>query len=218
MSEGVFKTHNFDLEGFVEQRKELESLLMSNPQMEKKVQGLIRQVLKEVRKEISQAARQPDVMKYDPRQAYKAVKSAVYRRILGGNVNILNKKHASGGGKYTPTRTLKSGQRGGNRRLRSGRTNNLESYYGPDRGFILRFLNAGTQERQINFKADPAREHVHRGSRGGNIQKYGTTFNTGSRGAIAARNFFATASLQSMNDASYDLGLLIDQLIEETLR
>ena len=74
----------FEVDGIVRQKQELESLLMSNPEMEKKVQGLIRKVLMAARRTISNDAK--GVMKNDPRQAYKAVKSAVYRRILGGNV------------------------------------------------------------------------------------------------------------------------------------
>lgn len=206
----------FDVEGFVEQRKELDKLLMSNPAMEKKVQGLIRKVLGAVRSSLGQAAR--DKMESDPRKAYKAVRTLVYKRILGGNVNILNKKRASGGGgSYTPTRTLKTGQRGGNRRPRSERSMRLESYYGSDRGFILRFLNAGTNERVINFLPDSSREKVHRGSQGGNLRKYGKTINTGRRGHIAARNWFGQRSQKEMEHASETLTQYIDELIRQTI-
>jgi hypothetical protein len=209
-------TDNFQVEGFVEQKKELEKLMMSNPAMEKKVQGLIRSVLAEVRKKMGEEAQ--GAMASDPRQAYKAVRSAVYKRILGGNVNILQKRRASGGGTYTPTRTLRTGQRGGNRRLRSERSMKLESYVGSNRGFVLRFLNAGTNERGINFTSDEAREHVHRGSQGGNLQKYGKTINTGRRGAIAPRNFFGNRSHLEMEKAAENLTKLIDNLIQEELR
>lgn len=183
-------TDNFQVEGFVEQKKELEKLMMSNPAMEKKVQGLIRKVLGEVRKAVMAAAQQPSVMKTDPRQAYKAVKMAVYKRILGGNVSILRKKRAIGGGTYTPTRTLRTGQRGGNRRLRSERTMKLESYVGNERGFILRFLNAGTQIRMTRY---------------------------GNRGAIAPRNFFGNRSHLEMEQAAKNLETLIDNLIKQEI-
>lgn len=213
-------TDAFKVEGFVEQSKALDKLLMSNPEMEKKVQGLIRKVLNEVRKSIGQAARQPNVMKTDPREAYKAVRAAVYKRILGGNVNILSKRRASAkGGSYTPTKTLKSHQRGGNRRPRGGRTMKLESYFGSDRGFVLRFLNSGTKERVMkSFNIDDAREHVHRGSRGGNVRKYGKTVNTGSRGMIKARNFFGHASQTAMAGAAENLTQMIDTLIKQELK
>ena len=90
----------FEVDGLVKQREELERLLMSNPEMEKKVQGLIRKVLLQARRVIS-----GDIgtkIKNDPRQAYKAVKSAIYRRILGGNVSILNKRHAGTRGPVPP--------------------------------------------------------------------------------------------------------------------
>lgn len=207
---------NFDVEGFVEQRKELDRLLLSNPAMEKKVQGLIRKVLAMVRKGVGQAAHEK--MKSDPRKAYLAVRMAVYKRILGGNVNILRKRKASGGGgAYTPTRTLRTGQRGGNRKLRSERTKNMEAYYGSDRGFILRFLNQGTDERYVDFMPDSGREHVHRGSQGGNLRKYGKTINTGRRGRIAARNWFGPRSQKEMQHASEVLTQYIDQLIKDTL-
>ena len=207
----------FEVEGFVEQRKELDRLLMSNPAMEKKVQGLIRKVLAAVKKSLGQADR--DKMKSDPRHAYKAIRTAVYKRILGGNVNILNKRRASSaGGSYTPTRTLRSGQRGGNRKDRSERTYRLESYEGSDRGFVLRFLNAGTSDRYINFLPDSRREHVHRGSQGGNLKKYGKTINTGRRGRIATRNWFGNRSQQEMEAAASNLEKFIDALIQQELK
>lgn len=207
----------FEVEGFVEQRKELDRLLMSNPAMEKQVQQLIRKVLATVRKNLGNAAREKVVMKSDPRQAYKAVRTAIYKRILGGNVSILNKRRASGGGTYTPTKTLRSGQRGGNRRVRSERSMKLESYFGSDRGFILRFLNQGTQERVIDFMPDNRRESVHRGSQGGNMRKYGKTINTGRRGRISARNWFGPRSQKEMEQASEVLTQYIDELIKQTI-
>ena len=204
----------FEIDGFVQQRKELEALLMSNPAMEKKVQGLIRKVLMAARKSLGDEAGK--AMKSDPRKAYKAIKTSVYRQILGGNVSLYRKKRASGGGgSYEPPRRLREGQRGGNRRTRSERTKHLQSYMGSDRGFILRFLEAGTQERGINFTPDEAREHVHRGSQGGNIRKYGKTINTGTRGNIAPRNFFGHSSQRAMEKAAQQLAQYIDELIKK---
>ena len=202
----------FEIDGFIEQKKELEALLMSNPAMEKKVQGLIRKVLTVARREIGMDATK--VIKNDPRKAYQAVKTTVYRQILGGNVSLYPKKRASAlKSDYEPERTLQEGQRGGNRRRRNQRTINLQSYMGSDRGFVLRFLEAGVNNRTINFKSDPAREKVKRGSRGGNIQKYGRTINTGRRGNIAPRNFFGNSSQKAMQKAAEQLTELIDELI-----
>ena len=206
-------TDAFEVDGFVQQQKELEAWLMSNPEMEKKVQKLIRQVLMSARRELMGDAKQ--AIKDDPRQAYKAVKTSVYRQILGGNVSILQKKRASGGGSYTPQRTLQPHQRGGNRRPRSERTKKIDSYMGSDRGFILRFLEAGVNGRHISFVGDPHRGKVKRGSQGGNLKKYGKTTNTGLRGNIGARHFFSTNSQKALEKAADELTKLIDDLIKQ---
>lgn len=168
---------------------------MSNPAMEKKVQGLIRKVLLEARKTISNAARSD--IKNDPRQAYKAVKSAVYRRILGGNVSILNRRKAGRRGAVPPVVhkletavNSKGNHRGGNRMPRSRRTEDMLAYQGADRGFILRFLNAGTEGRESRI---------------------------GNRGAIAPRNFFANNSRQAMEKAAEQLDGLIEELIQKEM-
>ena len=183
---------NFVVEGLQEQMKQLDALLASNPEMEKRMRRVISKVMvkaqKWTQKEIA------GDMPNDPRHAAKAVHKAVYRRILGGNINILRKSRATeSASNYTPTRTLKSGQRGGNRRLRSERTHRMDSYTASDRGFILYWLNSGTGTRQERgFRNDPHRSQVRRGSQGGDVNKYGKTTNTGARGSISARNVFAS--------------------------
>lgn len=207
-------TDAFEIEGFVEQQKALEALLMKNPAMEKKVQSLIRKVLSVARRDIGNAA--GDAMESDPRKAYKAVKTAVYRQILGGNVSLYQKRHASkSGGTYEPQHTLQEGQRGGNRRPRSERTKKLQSYMGSDRGFILRFLEGGVNSRGIAFTYDSHRAKVKRGSQGGDLHKYGKTINTGRRGNISPRNFFGTSSQQAMQKAADQLTQLINELIKQ---
>ena len=184
----------FEVDGLVKQREELEHLLMSDPAMEKRVQALIRKVLLAARREIGQG------IKFDhgdPRQAYKAVKTAVYRQILGGSVNLYNKRHASGKkSRYEPPRKLRPGRRGGNRMARSSRTQKLMDYEGADRAFVLRFINEGTDKRTTG--------------RGGKI--------TANRGAIAPRNFFAASSQQAMRKASEQLTKLIDDLIKQEMK
>ena len=131
------------LEGLKEEREMLDRLLASNPDMEKRMQDIIRKVLSYARAEVSKGAKSS--IPNDPRNAYKAVKTAIYKRILGGSVSILNRRRASGRtSNYEPPRTLQPGQRGGNRVPRGARTQQLMSYEGADRAFILRFLNSGT--------------------------------------------------------------------------
>ena len=189
-------TGQFEVDGIVKQREELERLMMSNPQMEKQVQKLIRKVLMAARREVSKAASVS--MNADPRKAYKAVKTAVYKQILGGSVSILNKRRASGKKtSYEPPRTLKPYQRGGNRVKRGSRTQDVMSYEGGDRAFILRFINAGTKQRTA-------------GTRGGRL--------SGNRGRIAARNFFSSSSHSAMRKAAVELQQLIDDLIKQALK
>ena len=185
----------FQVEGLVKQRKELEQMLSSNPDMEKRLQKVIRKVLMQARKQVSQSAQ--GAMKSDPRQAYKAVKTSVYRRILGGSVSLLNKRRAGAPGNYEPPRTLQPKQRGGNRVKRGQRTQQVMSYQGADRAFILRFLNQGTSQRIA-------------GTRGGHL--------SGNRGSIAARNFFSTSSHRAMQQAAADLDKLIDDMIKKEFK
>jgi len=176
------------VDGLVEQRQELENLMMSNPAMERKVQGLIRKVLMAARRQVAASAK--GSMKTDPRQAYKAVKLAVWRQVLGGSVSILNKRGTKFGS-YEPPRKLRPGQRGGNRRTRSSLTNDRIHYAGDSRAFVLRFLNAGTSGRTTIY---------------------------GNRGRIRPRNFFAGSSQAAMNKAADELSKLIDELIKNELK
>ena len=188
--ERVEISQNFMVEGLTEQIKQLDHLLATNPEMEQKMRRVISKVLIKAQ---SKARRKiTDDLPNDPRHAAKAVRKLVYRQLLGGNINILRKRRATEGEiDYTPTRTLKSGQRGGNRRLRSERTMRMESYYASDRGFILYWLNSGTKGRTMGkYQSDPHRGNVKRGSQGGDVSKYGKTVNTGNRGRIRVRNIF----------------------------
>lgn len=198
---------NLEIDGLVKQRQDLERLLMTDRGMEKKVQKIVRTVLSHVRKDVSNAAR--GSIKNDPRQAYKAVKTAVYRQILGGSVSILNKKkRATQFSAYEPPRKLRPKQRGGNRVSRSERTNDLLHYAGPDRAFVLRFLNAGTQDRYAGYGRN----------KGGAEETAFRTGGKGFRGRIAPRNFFGPASHAAMRKAVAEFQHLIDELIKQELK
>ena len=204
----LYMEGNVQIDGLVKQRQELEQLMMSNPAMEKRVQGLIRKVLLEARRTISNKAKTD--IKADPRQAYKAVKTAVYKRILGGSVSILNKKRAGATSLYEPPRTLQPGQRGGNRRSRSMRTEQVMSYQGADRGFILRFLNQGTDDRAIHSMGN------RNLSRGG-ISILKTKSIGANRGSITARNWFGNASHAELEKVAGNLDQIIDNIIQGIL-
>ena len=187
----------------------LAAMLTSHPETRKRIQKLIREELKEARKTLKLDAK--EAMKSDPRKAYLAVRSSVYKKILGGNLNILASRRAGQRAMLIKDKTLQDGQRGGNRRRRTSRTENLETYYGKDRGFILRFLDSGTANRVIPFHSDSAREHVHRGSQGGDLSKYGKTINTGNRGSISPRNWFSNAAPQALAQMSERLEQILDE-------
>jgi hypothetical protein len=117
-------------------------------------------------------------------------------------VSILEKKKAGAGGAAP----------GGNRgRLR--RTEDIMSYQGADRGFILRFINQGTDARTTTYmNGHPIQRtkkvpwHTYKSGQ------------IGGRGAIRARNFFANSSQQAMEAAAEHLTQLIDELIKEQFK
>lgn len=184
----------FDDTVFVEQQKVLEQALSTNPKTQKALQKLVRKAIAEARAGVVAAARSS--MESDPRGAARAVRTSVYRKILGGNINIYNSRKAHGSTSYEPPRTLRPGQRGGNRVPRGGRTAQVMGYEARDRGFILRFLNSGTGERTA-------------GTRGGAL--------SGNRGAIAPRNWFRGATEWQLRQAADNLANLIDSELEAML-
>lgn len=179
----------------LEQQKVLEAALSTNPKTQKALQKLIRKALMEVRPELMSAAR--NAMGSDPRGAAQGIRTAVYKKILGGNINILNMRRKAGAPtSYEPPRKLKPHQRGGNRVPRGKRTDTV-MHYGPhDRQFILRFINSGTSDRMA-------------GTRGGRL--------SGNRGSIAARNFFSGAGNRALMKAADNLATLIDTELEAML-
>ena len=187
------KTPNMEVTGLDELSKKLDRLQAKDSQMEQRITKIIREAIKAARSMVTQDAK--GAVGNDPRHAYKAVRSMVYKRILGGNISILQKRKAgSGKSGYEPQRTLRPGQRGGNRVPRSTRTQQMMDYEGSDRGFILRFLNSGTGQRTA-------------GTRNGRLH--------GNRGSIAARNWFPSSGQRAMNAAAQYIIDEIDRLIAE---
>ena len=175
----------FDNTTIVRQKAALEAMLVSNPDTAAAMRKLISQEVSKARAAVAQAA--SGALKNDPREAWKAVRRSVYKSILGGQVNILNQKGAaSGSNGYRPARKLDSNphQRGGNRRKRSAETDRIDGYVGKDRGFILRFVNSGTAERQTRY---------------------------GRRGSITARNWLPNIGQRELEAAAERLAAEIDR-------
>ena len=189
----------------LEQQKVLEAALSTNPKTQKALQKLIRKVIMEARKSVVDAASRK--MKHDPRGAAQAVRTSVYKKILGANINIFSSRKAHGQNNYEPPRKGVSG-RGGNRRTRSPRTSQIMGYAPLDRGFILRWINDGTPGvRNIEFTSNDRRK----------VDKWNKHPNTGNRGNIAARNFFRGAGERALAQAADNLATLIDTELEAML-
>lgn len=200
----------FEIEGLSEQVKQLRKIMSDDPDFRKRVNAVIRKILMEARKGISNEAKHE--MDSDPRHAYKAVRSAVYKRILGGQVNILQKRRAGRAGKYEkPRKGLP--KRGGNRWGRSLRTAQLEGYEGADRGFVLRFINAGTGDRAIHSYTD--REGTKHDLRSGSVSVIKTRSIGGNRGSITGRNWFGSTSQKELEKASVSMQEFIDKIIAQ---
>lgn len=178
----------------LEQKQALEQALSTNPKTQKALQKLIRKALMEIRPDMIAAAR--NALASDPRRAAQGIRTAVYKKILGGNINILDMRRKAGQPtSYEPPRKLDENprQRGGNRVPRGARTNTV-MHYGPhDRQWILRIVNSGTTDRMA-------------GTRGGRL--------SGNRGSIAARNFFGPAGHAALEKAVNNLSVMIDTELE----
>ena len=166
-------------------------LFVDNPDTRKRIRKIIREELKDAAKRLREDAKYE--MKDDPRKAYRAVKSSVYRKILGGNVSILNPRKAGARYQLVKPRKLDQNphQRGGNRRKRSERTNAVDSYFGRDRAFILRFVNSGTSVRHTQY---------------------------GNRGSITARNWFPNMGQKELELASENLANVMEEELAEAFK
>lgn len=202
----TIKNGAIEITGLSEFEEKLQKLKTDNPDFEKRLRGVIRKILGEARANLRKDAASGLQMKSDPRNAYKAVRYAVYKRLFGGQVNILNSRKTGVETGYNPPRTLHPGQRGGNRRQRNSR--NLNKYEGADRGFILRWLNNGmtkTNPRVIRFTVNDNRK----------VDRWNKHPNTGNRGAITARNWFGSASIRELENVADRMQILVDKIIKE---
>ena len=168
----------------------LGKLMTNDPYMAANFRKLIRQVLKDVRKKLSQDAK--NYLGSDPRKAARAVKFAVYKNLFGGNVSILQKKKGTAGAKYELIREreveMNPHMRGGNRRPRFEDRNRLDYYYGADRGFVLRFISSGTVPRTSRF---------------------------GNRGSIRNTDWFGRASSWHMETAAQEVADAINEYVKQ---
>lgn len=131
----------------------LDKMLTSNKAMEAKVRSIVRKVLN-----VARNTMRTRMNGISNKAAYLAIRKSVYKKILGGNLNVITPNWpATKRAPLPPVRhklaiytNSKGNHRGGNRMHRSRRTEDLLTYWGSDRGFILRFLNEGTPNRSTN--------------------------------------------------------------------
>ena len=170
-------------------------LLSKDDPMHQQLRTIIRKEIKAARSRVAKDVHAS--VSNDPRAAYRAVRHTVYKSVFGGTLNILSPRRA--GARYQLQRTRKLDanphQRGGNRRPRTQRTEALETYYGKDRGFVLRFLNSGTNTRHIAIGVNARR--------GGN------------RGSISGRGVFSTSALFQSQAAIEAISEAFEQEFEE---
>lgn len=196
----------------LEEQKALEAALSTNPKTQKALQKLVREVVLEARRNVVNSIQFDNG---DPRNTRQAIRTTVYRKILGGNLNILDPKKAHGKNSYSTPKTSRGKKRGGNRMARSPRTQQILDYSGLDREFIMRFVDSGTKQRFVGFRNAMSSNHNRylqtkdRWDAGEN--------RTGNRGAIAARVFFARYGERAMEMAAERLAVLIETELAATL-
>ena len=185
----------------------LQAAMTTDHKMRKAVQQHIREALWEARKEMINSA---NFANGDPRQSLRAIRNSVYEKVLGGQINIKRsrKDHGSGSA-YTPPRTLTPGQRGGNRRPRSRRTEQINSGSPLDRGWILNILDKGTKTRVIGFRNTVKGNRTRYENRVYRINR-GDKAHTGNRGAIAPRNWFRPAAESALQMAMQRISEMIE--------
>jgi hypothetical protein len=125
--------------------------------------------------------------------ASSAVLRRMYKDEYTGNINIASPR----GRMSNRTRNYQPGWL--KQRYVGDRTKKINEYYGPDRGFILRFLEGGTDVRTAKSYGPTGR-----GS--------GATY--GARGAIAPRSFFHTMA-NDMEQAAQQLGQTLNGYVEK---
>lgn len=191
------------VDGFtLKQRKALEAALTSSPDFEKEFRKVIRKEIFAARERIMSGIQ----FKHgDPRDARRAVRTSVYKQVLGANINIYNSRKAHGTASYQPQRTLRPGQRGGNRRKATAETKRRRDYAPLDRGFILRFLNDGAGKRSVQFRENQKRKQ----------DKWNHSPNTGNRGSIAALHFMKSVGTKEMETAVDNIANIIDGELDD---
>lgn len=195
----------------MESHKVLEAALSTNPKTQAVLRETIRKYIMEARQQVINNIK---FNNGDPRQSRQAVRTAVYKKVLGANLNILNGRQARHGSSYEPPRKVypgMKGHRGGNRRIRSQRTQDMMTLDPKDRGFILRFVNSGTNPRYANGRNVTGNKRNLRNFFA--LQEEGDYY----RGSIAPRNFFKNTGNRALAQMADNLSTAIEEELTKIL-
>lgn len=195
----------------MESHKVLEAALSTNPKTQAVLRKTIRKYIMEARQQVINNIK---FNNGDPRQSRQAVRTAVYKKVLGANLNILNGRQARHGSSYEPPRKVYPGMKGhhgGNRRIRSQRTQDMMTLDPKDRGFILRFVNSGTNPRYANGRNVTGNKRNLRNFFA--LQEEGDYY----RGSIAPRNFFKNTGNRALAQMADNLSTAIEEELTKIL-
>jgi hypothetical protein len=188
----------------------LQACMTVDSEMGKRLRELIFQELKRVRNDIAGRLK---FANGDPRGTRGAVKRYIASKYLGGVVRIMDGKASGNRNSYEAPRKLRQGQRGGNRMIRSKRTDDI-LHYGPDeRGFVLRFINSGTHPRYANGRNGKWNKQGNN-STFFKLQEQGDYF----RGSIAPRNFMSRLGTPAMQKAVENLSRMVDEEFDKLFK
>ena len=197
---------------FVEDQKILEAAMTTDPKTREALQKLVRKAILEARRDVVNNIHFDNG---DPKNTRQAVRTTVYRKILGANINIRNSKKKHGVNTYVTPRHSQGYNRGGNRMKRSRRTQQILSYSGLDRGFIMRFVDSGTKQRFVGFRNERKANRNRYIETKRNWDAGGTGL--GNRGRIVGRNFFYQLGMNALEIATGRLAELIETELTNTL-
>lgn len=161
------------------------------------VRGRIHHELSLVRRHTAQRARRGFIGNHDRGKASTAIFRRTYQDEIGGNINLSGngKRMNSNRRPWEPGKILK--------RDHTRRTKTVNEYYGLDRAFILRILEAGRD----SYQAESGTGKIGRGSKA----------TWGRRGALAARGFF-TDMAGEMNRSADIIAKSVEKYIRRNFK
>lgn len=192
------------------QRDALRACMTVDGEMGKRLREAIFEELKRARNSIVESIKFDNG---DPRGTAHAVKRYVAGKYLGGVLSIASYKTKASGMKstYEPPRTLQPGQRGGNRRARGSETQRYMSYGPQDRGFILNWLNSGTNIRYSGYGRNGKTAAAYDKF----VERNG---GKGFRNQIAPMNFFQRLGEPALEKAMENLSKIVDEEFSKLLK